>query len=295
VTATKVTFKSSSPLGPLPDLTVSSPLFGLKLLAGGAATTAGNYGTATGQPAVTTAVNGTFGGGALFGFDLTKATTAANAGATLAAAADAVWPAFAKVRAGRRGLDTVSVQMHVTNLGPAHAMRAIETVPAPGVLLTHVPFTIGSCETTNSWFANLGANATANFEYLARVPDRIGTYSVTTVATSTNPTAASCTGRDDDFGASLALGIDVVKDGAALLADANALATSLPASTARTTILQKLSSVGSRAVTVKADAEANLTDLLAAVDQAKTIANAGTVRLALDDLIVYWEARWSAL
>jgi hypothetical protein len=53
--------------------------------------------------------------------------------------------------------------------------------------------------------------------------------------------------------------------------------------------------VQARAVAGKADIEANLLDLLDAIDAAKTLKSVDPtgVRLALDELVRYWEARWS--
>ena len=89
--------------------------------------------------------------------------------------------------------------------------------------------------------------------------------------------------------------------GAELLDEARSAAVELPASghdgAVRTRIEQMLARVEERPVLKAADAEANLAELLAAVDEARTLRtfNPVRMRLALDRLIQYWEARWCAL
>jgi len=60
-------------------------------------------------------------------------------------------------------------------------------------------------------------------------------------------------------------------------------------------MLADLYSVSRRSITSAASIESNLGDILDAVDQAKTLQTVDpiAIRLALDALVRYWEARWS--
>jgi hypothetical protein len=85
--------------------------------------------------------------------------------------------------------------------------------------------------------------------------------------------------------------------GTDLMADAQALASTLPTSGAngllRSTIQAILLRVQNRTVTSRTDVEANLADLFLAVTASRGLSsNSQAMRLSLDELIRYWEARW---
>jgi len=303
VSASGVTFNSASPLGPLPNLSVGSPLFSLKLLTGGASasTYTGVTSPKTGGP-FNAAVTRTLlqGKAVSFGYDLTKATTATNAANALLTAVNVVTP----VAPALKPLSIAFVRIDVTRDSSITSYYVQERVPGPTAFVSQMPQPPGACSDTSvNGYWRGGATAaspslTMVFEYLARVPDQAGTFPVRTTVGVTS----SCDSppNPDPRAVDNTLQLSVAENGAGLLADANAAAAALPSTggdgTVRANIQQKLSAVGSRVVTTKTDAEANLTDLLAAVDQAKTLTVDPTaMRLALDELIRYWEARWSAL
>jgi len=96
------------------------------------------------------------------------------------------------------------------------------------------------------------------------------------------------------------LDLRVDESGADLLADAEDLASqlaSLPQDRgAAQRIFRELNEVQNRSIHSRADVDANLEDLYVAIDQAKTLRSPlrTSMRLALDELIRYWEARWFA-
>ena len=93
--------------------------------------------------------------------------------------------------------------------------------------------------------------------------------------------------------------LTVAQTGQDLQANASAAAALLPSSgkdgAIRTQIQQALASVAARPIHSRTDIEANLKDLLGAAAQASSLRTVDptAVRLALDELIRYWEARWS--
>jgi hypothetical protein len=98
----------------------------------------------------------------------------------------------------------------------------------------------------------------------------------------------------------VSLDLSVSATPAALMTNAQTLATALPSHgqdrAVRQKILAELASVQARTVTKRADAEENIEDLLEAVESARKLrtVNPTPMRLALDELVRYWEARWYA-
>jgi hypothetical protein len=91
----------------------------------------------------------------------------------------------------------------------------------------------------------------------------------------------------------------VANRGSDLLADARALASGLPSSAPDSPgrpILPGPSTIETRAVSSRAGAEQNV-DHLDAISQAQqvTTVDSSALRLALDELVRYWEARWYIL
>ena len=83
-----------------------------------------------------------------------------------------------------------------------------------------------------------------------------------------------------------------------MLASAQAATRLLPSSgnigARKTAITARLAQVQTRTISRRADLESNLSDLLFAAERASGIPNtAGAqVRQQIDNLILYWEARW---
>jgi hypothetical protein len=172
-----------------------------------------------------------------------------------------------------------------------------ESDPPPLSFLTRIGATPAPCDLPQSWIC-LGTPCT--FKYLARLPDTEGSFGTFTTLgpgqkSLCDPPPPS-SAEPQRFELDLAVG----ESGAGLLPDAQALLALVPSSgkngTPRSRIEARLSAIGKRPVLAKADAEANLADLLDAVDETRNLGiDATALRLGLDELIRYWEARWSTL
>jgi hypothetical protein len=144
------------------------------------------------------------------------------------------------------------------------------------------------------WRVPLARDEKVLLRYLARLPDQVGRYGTQTEVVSLRASGPRLLGTFEAF-------LEVHQTGAELLASARTAASLLPGSghdgAVRQRIERALASVQSRPVNGVEEVEANLEDLFGAVEEVRSLKQASPlqVRLALDSLIRYWEARWYAL
>jgi hypothetical protein len=224
-----------------------------------------------------------------FGFDLTGAP-AVQTGPALQAAVAFVTPTVLPLAP----LDVAGVEIDLANSGPAANFEVHEVLPTSLNAFLALPDTwINPTGTLIEWTTSLSAGGTTKLRYFARLPDAAGVYTTNTIAFYLSPTGPQQI-------KTVSLDLSVTSTRAGLEAAAQAAVSALPTrghdGSVRREVQAKLLSVQSRVVTRRADAEENIEDLLEAVESAKrlTTVDPTPLRLALDELIRYWEARWYA-
>jgi len=242
----------------------------------------------TGEVAAATNVLG-HGRSLTFGFDLIAAPSF-QSGMALQQAVTFVTPTALSLAP----LDVAGVEIDLKNHGPALSLQVNEALPLGLDAFLAIPDTwINPSGTLIEWNATLPPQGADTLRYLARLPDRSGTFTTTTTVLLLG------TGGPQTY-KTVSLDLNVGVTPAALLASAQSVAAQLPShgpdSNVRKAIQTRLASVQARVVSRRSDAEANIDDLLDAVESAEKLKTVDPtpMRLALDELIRYWEARWYA-
>jgi subtilase family serine protease/flagellar hook assembly protein FlgD/Tol biopolymer transport system component len=143
---------------------------------------------------------------------------------------------------------------------------------------------------TIEWLAQLDHGETDRLSYLVRLPAEAGTYRTTAEVTALLASGEHVAGT-------YPLDLVLERGAPGLLEDADKLARALPAkgpdAAKRATILARLDAVRRNHGACAADRERAIGDLLVAVDRTKALRTADptALRLALDALIAFWEAR----
>ncbi|MHB8873510.1 MAG: Ig-like domain-containing protein [Myxococcaceae bacterium] len=273
-------------LGPLADLGLVGRAVRLKLTG---ATVLAQYVPAAQPSQVAAAANSLgLGKSVSFGFDLSQATPGGDAGLALRSAVSFVTPAPGLLSP----LSVAGVEVGVTNLAKATQTRVRETLSAPLWAVDARPqASISASRQLIEWAFPLARDEAKSLRYFVRLPDAAGTYATYTELAAIRPTGTRVFGT---FG----LDLTVSGTGTDLLLAAQATAALLPASghdgVLRGKIESELTKVQLRPVASRADIEENLENLLEAVEDAERLnsSNKTSVRLAVDELIRYWEARW---
>ncbi|WP_257446203.1 CARDB domain-containing protein [Archangium lipolyticum] len=254
----------------------------------GGATPAAWYGTARGaEVAVATH---TFGNGRIvsFGFDPSLATPSTGASTAFHSALSWVHPTPAELLplgAVQMELD-VRVSSSVTS--PLDIRVREQLAPQLSVIKTE------PLAPSLEWTYSLNGGERSMPYYFVRLPDAVGQYETTTWAEVLLPEGPWRIGSRTRY-------LTVGKTGEDLFSEARDIVETLPSQgpdgVHRTTIENLLNQVQTRPVATAADAEANLRDLYQAAMVTTGLSTVSPVqtRLALDRLIIYWEARWSAL
>jgi hypothetical protein len=223
----------------------------------------------------------------VFGFDLSASASTDSALAALSRSAQVVAP----LPSALGPLGVAGVEIDVVNLAKATTTRVREFLPAQVQPLASLPATSLSANPLE-WQLALDSSQGASFAWFARVPEQPGKYTVTTEVAALRPSGTRVFG-------SFPLDLQLSESARDLAANAVAATEDLPVSghdgAVRTRILQTLAGVSARPIGSAADIELDIADLLSAVDDAKTLQSVDPtpVRLALDELIRYWEARWA--
>ena len=225
--------------------------------------------------------------GVHFGFDLT-AGAAQPATTALQQAVGFVAPTALPLAP----FDMVGVEIDLNNKGTAATLQINENLPTGLDAVFATPDAwISPAGTLIEWSAVLQPQTNDVLRYLARLPDAAGTYTTTTTVLLLG------TGGPQTY-KTVTLDLAVANSPTTLMTNAQRIAAALPTSgsdaNVRKKILADLVSVQLRTVKSRGDAEKNIEDLLDAVgwaEKLKTIDPTQT-RLALDELIRYWEARW---
>ena len=285
--ATSVVF-GTSPIGPLSNLTLGSDAAEWDL---DGATSVATYGT---QPRCDIAVvHDTYGNGQSygFGFDLTRATPVATATTALVRTVAQVTPSAQP----SAPLGIATIEIDVTALGGSSTTVVKETLPNPLVALDAIPqATIGSSGRLITWQQLVSPSAPGVFRLLTQLPDQAATYQLSTELDLLQGSASTRIGT-------YPLTLSTSSNGAGLLAATQALANALPNrgrdSSLRRQILSDLTLVQNRVVRRQDDAEENIENLLDAANAAAQLStvNPEAMRLSVDGLLAYWEARWSEL
>ena len=166
-----------------------------------------------------------------------------------------------------------------------------ESLEAPLLALAAVPTaTIDPAGSALDWTL-AASDPTRLFRYFTRLPDQIGSYTTTTEVTAARPGGTQALGTFE-------LELAVAETGTGLFEDARGAVALLPRTghdgQIRRRIESELARIAARAIHCQSDIERNLEDLFEALESArglKTVSPAAT-RLALDELVRYWEARW---
>jgi hypothetical protein len=164
----------------------------------------------------------------------------------------------------------------------------VDRVPLPLKVAGTAPAATMSAQgDVATWQVDLSPSAATILRLFARLPDARGTFPVTAELTI----GGSTTTRRS------ILDLTNAETGTDLMADAQAVAATLPTAGAngllRAAIQAALLRVQNRTVTLRTDVEANLADLFLAVAASRGLSsNSQAMRLSLDELIRYWEARW---
>jgi Tol biopolymer transport system component len=276
------------PLAALPLLEPPSRSVRIKLVGAEVAATYADHGSCGDAEVAAVTRELGLGRSVTFGFDVAAALPEEDAGAVLVGAVEWVTPP--RDAGGPLGVATVEVA--ITARGAAGEARvqerlhaALRAVAAPGG-------TVDPAGTRIDWAFPVGDGDRRVLRYVARLPEEPGTY-----RTETDVVVARATGESSygPFG----LDLLVEEDGAALVANARAVVEQLPRRGHDRVILDRieraLRAVETRPIRRRSDVEENLDELFTAVADAKRLEDASptAVRLALDDLIRYWEARWS--
>jgi len=277
VLGTKVRF-TAAPLLPSGDLTLSRRGARLRLVG---AAEAGVYQPPPllGSDAAAAVQAYGLGKAAAFGYDPSVATAAGDAALALRRAVDWVTPADG-------GAPLAVLEVEIALDAGSGSATVVERVPAPLAIAGSLP--AGLVSPTGdavTWQVNLSPAAQTMLRLFARLPDARGSF----------PLAAE---RVPPSGAPATLALESAETGADLLANARAAAALLPAGGTdgllRSAIEAALGRIAARAVASRTEARANLGDLAVAVASARLITTADptATRLALDELVRYWEARW---
>lgn len=271
----------------LPALQLPAPSLVLEL--DGAQATAQYPGATRRAPRVAAAANAFGNGRAVsWGFDLTLASPAAQAPVVLQRAADWVRPPQAPLAP----LAVAGVEVDLTNLAAANQTRVRTTLPPALGVESTLPQATATGTTTLEWLFPLARGQATALRFFVRLPDAAGVFTTSTEVAALRPSgthvfgtypfalAQAQTGQDELLGAQLlALGLPAVGPDAAV----------------RARLLADLAHVQARAVTSRAAIEFNLRDLLDAAEETEELhtVNPTPLRLSLDEVIRYWEARWS--
>ncbi len=301
------------PLRYYPSLTAGTG--SIRFLAQGASP-AGWYGNP--QNGEMAAASQTFGQGLSisFGFDLSQATPSSSAAEVFLGALYKITgaiPVSYEYSEDEDELPTLigeplgvlPVQFDADNfymdpLAPPVTIR-MRKRPAPGVSVfaPDSPITLGPAGSGYmfEWVGVSEWRSRISLRYFLRLPDVVGEHDMRTDVHALLASGPRGIKQGNDWPSHIL----VRKTGADLLAEARTTAMALPDSgvegEARASILQALDQVQARPIVTAADAEANLSDLYEAVQDSRSvgIANRKQMRLVLDRVISYWEARWSAL
>jgi Tol biopolymer transport system component/flagellar hook assembly protein FlgD/subtilase family serine protease len=271
---------TAAPFAPSPDLTLSRAGVRLRLVG---ATEAGVYE----QPPIlgsdTAVAVHTLGLGrsVTFGFDLSLASAAGHAVGALRRSVDLVTPVDVDAPLAVRGveitLDAGSGRTVLVSRVPL-PLKVVGTAPAARVTA------LGDVA---SWQVDLSPSAATVLRLFARLPDARGVFPVTaelTLGSAASPIRS-------------VLSLTNAEAGGDLLAVAQSVVASLPTTgpdgQLTSAIQSLLASVQNRSVACRADVEANLVDLFAAIAATRGLSSNGpAMRLSLDEVIRYWEARW---
>jgi hypothetical protein len=184
--------------------------------------------------------------------------------------------------------------VEITIAGGSTQAEVHEVLSPPLEALLGVPDAwIEPSGTLIEWQVSLQPDQTTVLRYLVRMPDAAGQYQTETQVLQVGP------GGPQLLDTRL-LTLELTQTGADLLVSAQALAAALPTNggdaAAAKKIQAKLASVQARAVSGRTEAEANIQDLLAAVTELQKLKTVDSkpLRLSVDELIRYWEARWFA-
>ncbi|QRN93039.1 hypothetical protein JRI60_27955 [Archangium violaceum] len=220
-----------------------------------------------------------------FGFDPGQATPSTTASEIFQGAMSWVHPSPAE----SLPLGVIPVELRVGNLSSPVDVRVREQLaPELSAILTE------PLSPSLEWTYSLDYGERAFPHYLVRLPDAVGQYVTTTRVEVLLPDGPWLAG-------SRTFSVEVARTGDALFTEARTLVEALPTEgqdgVFRSAIEDLLNQVQTRPVVTAADAEANLRDLYQAAGIASNLGAVSPVqtRLALDRLIIYWEARWSAL
>jgi subtilase family serine protease/flagellar hook assembly protein FlgD/Tol biopolymer transport system component len=274
------------PLGPQGDLQANEfEEVSMLQLDTGPAIPAAWYGSSqSGEVAVATHAFGE-GRSVSFGFDPGQATPSTTASEIFQSAMSWVHPSPAE----HLPLGVIPVELRVGNLSSPVDVRVREQLaPELSAILTE------PLSPSLEWTYSLDYGERAFPHYLVRLPDAVGEYVTTTRVEVLLPDGPWLVG-------SRTFSVEVERTGDALFTEARAVVETVSTEgqdgVFRSAIEDLLNQVQTRPVVTAADAEANLRDLYQAAGISGNLSTVSPVqmRLALDRLIIYWEARWSAL
>jgi hypothetical protein len=286
---TTAVFPPGGALGAVSPLSVAGKAVNLHLLL---ATGAATYAAGPGLPGSGTSVAlhaFTAGEAVTFGFDPSAAAPATDASLALRNATGIAAP---NGSTALQPLSVAAVEIDVLNLAKPATTRVRESFDPLLTLLRTSPAGTVSAGLIE-WQQDLATNGSAAFTYFVRAPDLVGTFHTASEIAALRASGAKVFGT-------VPLDLHVAESAADLAADAASAVRLLPASghdgVIRAKIEQALSDGAGRPIAGRTDVEANLIELLDAIDQAKALQSVDptAVRLALDELVSFWEARWSA-
>ncbi len=224
-----------------------------------------------------------------FGFDPSLGAPAISAQLALARAVGWTVP----MQPAPEALGLASIQIDIANLAQSNTTRVRETLGAPlFALQASSPGVIDSGGSLITWQFPLAAGASTALQYFTRLPDKAGTFITSTEVAALLPSGTRIFGN-------YPLPVTVRQSRSDLEQSAQAAVFLLPSKGSdehiRGQVLANLSSVAARPVGGKASIEQNLNELLEAGDDVKSLRSVDPTpaRLALDELIRYWEARWT--
>lgn len=274
---------TAPPMQGLAALTSASSSVRLKLVGSGA-TVVARYGSGSAEAAAVNVLGR--GHSATFGFDLTRASPPGEAGAALRRALEWVQPPPRALQP----LSVSPVDISLINRGNPVRVRTRALLPeGMAALWASPPGSLSAERRSATWEVDMLAGGAQSHHALVRLPEGPASptvlFDVEVVAPVPRPVGL------------YPLVLPVAASGADLLARARQEAARLPSSgpdrVVRLRIESLLLAVERRAPTRRVDVESNLESLFRAVEETRKLRVDGTaVRLALDDLIGYWEARW---
>jgi len=224
-----------------------------------------------------------------FGFDPTRASPENQAGEVLGRALAFVSPD--SLDPGPLGW--AAVEITVANAGDPVTIRVRESLQTPLQAGFAWPIPVAATDSVIEWEQTLATSDVADHYLLVKLPNQAGAFATTTEV-------FALLDAEPELVATQSLQLSVASTGMELLAEARAVAAVLPAKghdgAIRKQLERLLDKVEERPVRDRKDVEANLDDLLAAVDEAKRLKSVSplAMRLTLDELIRYWEAQWLA-